>query len=409
MKFIALFIFLILYIAQSLLAQGNEENKRFDRVDQHVTQVSKQLIFHPQLLVEKLTEGQTNDYDKVRAFYVWIARNVDYDLFAFYQKRKDYQSVNDVLGSGKALCSGYSLLFKYFCEQANIDARIIEGYAKGIGYEKKHKFVESNHAWNAVYIHGYWYLLDVTWATGDPRNIAKHRKKIDLNTYFLMPPEKLIKTHLSEDPTWQLLEKKVTLDEFENGDIQLDKATNQNFNTYHPSDYENINEYDREIIGYKRAALFNPRNQKLKQYLSFSYLYKGISLTDEIRDKDFIQLLDIAETMSRNFYSYMDSAWYTIEPVENGKMPRIKEIMIDEINYQKGVHNYEMGAELFTTAINEHVPPEQFDKKTEKYFEVAEGHFEKVPVTSIYLKDAKEYLSYIEDFRRKSIRQTPVD
>jgi hypothetical protein len=77
MKFIALFIFLILKITQSLLAQGNEGNKRFERVDQHVAQVSKQLIFHPQLLVEKLTEGQTNDYDKVRAFYVWIARNVE--------------------------------------------------------------------------------------------------------------------------------------------------------------------------------------------------------------------------------------------------------------------------------------------------------------------------------------------
>lgn len=408
MKVILFFILLLVFVGAKPYAQGISNDDRFEKVDQQVTEVSKQLIFHPQLLAEKLTENQTNDYDKVRAFYVWIAKNVEYDLLSFYLERNNHQSVNDVLGSGKALCSGFSLLFKFFCDQANIKSKIVDGYAKGLGYTKNQEFIEANHSWNAVFIHGSWYLLDVTWATGDPSYISKHEKKIDLNTYFLMPPEKVIETHLPEDPTWQLMENKWSLAEFEVG-ISPPKATNRYFNQYDPNDYVKLDIYEQDILSIKRASLFNPRNIRLKQWLVFAYIYKGIAITDTIVNVDFMQLDSTRNFMERRFYTYMDSARIVMDQIDNTKIPYLKEKIRDEINYQKGVFNYELGSELYMKSEHENVPKTQITAMTKKYFEEAEHHFSTVPATSIYDKDSEKYLSFIEDFRRFKAEETAFD
>ena len=408
MRYFMIFLAIILFQIQTSFAQRNFDNSRFKDVDSHVSAVRSQAIFHPQLLVKKLTENLTNDYDKVRAFYVWIATSVDYDLIAFYHDRNDGQSVNDVLRSGKALCSGFSLLFKYFCEQADIQAEVIEGYAKGLGYKKNQQFTISNHAWNAVKIHGYWYLLDVTWATGNPYYLSKHQRGIDLNAYFLAPPEKFIKMHLPEDPAWQLLEDKILLTEFETGE-RLQDLYKMEIKGYNPNDYAYLNEYDTDILRYKRAVLYNPRNHMLKVRLSFAFLYKGISMTDEIWKTEFNQLIDTVDVLGENFYSFLDSAWITLAHLESWKIPNMKGIIKDELNYQKGVFNYELGAELFVKAMHGGVPLIQIDKIIEGYFEVAEDHFENVSSNSIYFNDAEEYLTNIKDFRFRKTEQLSAD
>ena len=398
---------IIYFIIHTSVAQVIIEESRFKNVDAHVSAVRSQAIFHPQILVKKLTENLTNDYDKVRAFYVWIATSIDYDLLAYYHDRNIGQSVNDVMRNGKALCSGFSLLFNYFCEQSDIQSEIIEGYAKGLGYEKNQQFKSTNHAWNAVNIYGAWYLLDVTWATGDPYYISKHQKRIDLNTYFLVPPEKFIQMHLPEDPSWQLLEDKILLTEFETGNRLLDFNKTE-VNEFNPTDYANLNDYDMDVLRYKRAVLFNPGNHMLKVQLSFAYLYKGISMTDEIWKMEFNQLSDTAVLLGGIFYSLLDSAWITLAHLENWKIPYMKGKIKDELNYQKGVFNYELGTELFVKSIKDGVHLIQIDEIIDGYFEVAEDHFEDVSTTSIYFKDANEYLTNIEDFRLRKIWQLSV-
>jgi transglutaminase/protease-like cytokinesis protein 3 len=48
---------------------------------------------------------------------------------------------------------------------------------------------EVNHRWNTVNIDGKWYLVDVTLGS----------------LFFLMPPERFLKTHLPEDDSYTLL------------------------------------------------------------------------------------------------------------------------------------------------------------------------------------------------------------
>lgn len=399
MRILIIISFLILTVVNIPFAQNNSFDKRFEKVDQHVTEVSRKFIFHPQLLVEKLCENMNNDYDKVRAIYVWVATNTEYDLLAYYLNRYDGQGINEVLASGKALCSGFSLLFEYLCKKADIEAVVIEGYAKGLGYRKNQQFKRTNHAWNAVFIHGSWYLLDVTWAAGDPNEISKRHKGKDFNSYFLTTPTKFIQTHLPEDPSWQLIENKISLAEFEKSNLEYSSSEDHYFDHYSPQDYLGLNEFEKDVKRYKRAANFNPRDYMHKERLSFAYLYRGISLTEDIRNMDYNYLVDSAKVFCEDFYSYLDSACITIEPLDNWKIPKTKRILPDEMNYQKGVFNYEMGKELFVKTMEANLPMNPVDEKIEVFFKVAEEHFENVPTTSIYLKDAHEYLSYISDFR----------
>jgi hypothetical protein len=387
-------------------AQVNSE-ERFAKVDDYVSQVNKEFIFHPQALAQRLSENQNNDYDKVRAFYVWIARNIDYDLLAYIHNLESSQSVTEITRSGKALCTGFSLLFLYFCEQAGIEALIVEGYAKGYGYKNGQKFDETNHAWNAVNIYGTWHLLDATWATGDPTKISKHQKQIDLNTYFLMPPEQFIKTHLPEDPTWQLLANKISLSEFESDESQ--NTGEKKYDTYDPEDYRNLNEYDRDLLIYKRALEFNQRNDRLYTSLAFAYLYKGISLTDELWKLHYNELLDQTDQLEKEFAAYLDSAWITINEPKHLYARKSKRIVNDEINYQKGVFNYELGVELYSKSKfgnTAEMPP---FKVINNYFENAAQYFNKVDKASIYYKDANEYLALIREFRQRFPAETPGD
>ena len=409
MKFYTIFLTIFLFQFQISTAKSRLVESRFEKVDAHVNEVSRGMIYHPQLLVKKLTENLTNDYDKVRAFYVWIARNIDYDFMAENLNRSDNQNVSDVLRSGKALCKGYSILFKYFCEQAGIETEILEGYAKGFDYKKGQRFNYSNHAWNAVFIHGSWYLLDVTWAVGNPIYVSRSQRKVDLETYFLASPEKFIKTHLPEDPTWQLMENKLSLTDFEKSPGDAPSTISKHIKAYYPQNYEGMNAYDKDILKYKRSLHFNPRNSFLVESLCFAYLYRGISMTDELWKLDFQHLSDTADMLSTAFYSTLDSAWNVIERSKNIGLFKARRVIKVEMNYQKGVFNYELGVELYKKAMNMKMPVTQANEIIEDYFEEARGHFENVPTTCIYLKDAGDYLSYIEDFRRHKMAEKPAD
>ena len=124
---------------------------------------------------------------------------------------------------------------------------------------------------------------------------------------------------------------------------------------------------------------------------------------------EFNQLYDTVNAFTSNFYALMDSALIAIEMLDNSKSRYVKNVIKDELNYQKGIFNYEIGTELFIKASQSDLEAVELNDKIENYFEVAETHFEYVPATSIYLRDAKEYLSHIEDFRLRKSIEIPVD
>lgn len=395
MKYFSLFLAIFSVFFSASYAQKYPDDSSFKEVDAHVADVSKQMIFHPELLTNLLTENLDNDFEKTRAIYVWIARNIEYDLNAYLNGRIDHQEVFDVLGKGKAICSGFSNLFNYLCQQANIKTEIVEGNAKVLGYQNNKIFTNLNHAWNAVNIYGYWYLLDVTWATGDPFLFNKLDKNIDLNEHFLVPPETFIKTHLPADPGWQLLKDKVSITEFKSGMIK--PSSYENKPNYLPNNYLSMSEFDKSIFKIKRKIEFNPENIGFKKELSFAYIFKGISLTDEIWKMTFNNLIDTSEVFCSNFYAYMDSAKTTISSLDSLKNQYVIEKVMFEIEFQKGVFNFEIGSELYIKGNKSKMNSEVVNEKKESFLKTSSDYFHQVNLSSIYYNSAKEYLALINE------------
>ncbi len=88
-----------------------------------------------------------------------------------------------------------------------IESQVIHGFTKISGVVRKNDKV--HHTWNAVKINGQWKLLDITWA-------RSHSLDSNPNEFwFATSPNNFINSHLPENPRWTLLNKRISLAEFD--------------------------------------------------------------------------------------------------------------------------------------------------------------------------------------------------
>ncbi len=104
----------------------------------------------------KLSLSSKNDYQKIKAIYDYMCKNIAYD----------WEHINDpsytlqytpyaALINKKTVCQGYATLFYRLALECGIDARVIAGHSLG-----------ELHAWNIVKLNGQYYYLDSTWDAG---------------------------------------------------------------------------------------------------------------------------------------------------------------------------------------------------------------------------------------------------
>jgi transglutaminase/protease-like cytokinesis protein 3 len=129
-------------------------------------------------LANYLSKGASNEYEKARLAYAWIAKHVSYDDNGYNTEDYGDLSAEGVLKSRKAVCDGFSNLYKALCDSMGLNAIKITGYAKGYSYKIGSKFRDTNHAWNAVKINGEWKLVDVTWGEGYGKSVNGKLKSI---------------------------------------------------------------------------------------------------------------------------------------------------------------------------------------------------------------------------------------
>jgi hypothetical protein len=173
-----------------------------------------------------LTKGLNSPTEKVRVIYFWMAHAIRYDI-AKMNSNETYtdpqQLVDEVLKTRKGVCANYAALFHACCQSAGIQSYIIEGYTR-----QNDKIVPIAHAWNAVYIDGRFYNIDVTWAAGYVRGKKYFQQFRD--NYFMILPVDFIKTHMPFDPVWQFSNNPVTHNDFESNDFAaLKKQSDFNF------------------------------------------------------------------------------------------------------------------------------------------------------------------------------------
>ncbi|XP_069831770.1 kyphoscoliosis peptidase-like isoform X2 [Dendropsophus ebraccatus] len=188
--------------------------KAFEELDEYAAKLpSTGSLDH---LTKRLIHDAHTDLGKVRAIWIWICHHIEYDIMALKNSTKRSTDPEEILRRRKGVCAGYSSLFEEMCSRAGVRCVTVSGYGKGAGYKVGQKIpIDSNHAWNMVYLERRWHLLDSTWGAGHT-DMSKNKFTFEYKEYyFLTHPALFIGNHYPDQTKHQLLEPTVSREQFE--------------------------------------------------------------------------------------------------------------------------------------------------------------------------------------------------
>lgn len=126
-------------------------------------------------IYSQLVKAENSDLENIRIIHDYIINNSRYD-----SARSDYNILTykshiayGPLIQNYGICGGYSDAMTLFLEKMNI---------------KNFKVSSESHVWNAIYLDGKWYHLDLTW--DDP--VASDGSDILIDDYFMISTNKLL-------------------------------------------------------------------------------------------------------------------------------------------------------------------------------------------------------------------------
>ncbi len=208
--------FSIIFTLMSLVVLG----QNYSTVDAHAKSIKYSRDIAK--LTEKLVAPYQDDESKVRAIFVWIASNIEYDHKKLAKMEKSgykrtrfkgskdeikaqrlaqiQEYIDETLDDKKGVCQDFSWLFQAMCLHAGIECEFITGAGKTRPTLIGQANIPARHAWNAVKINGKWSLMDVTWSTG------MGEKEDFGNGFFNLDPKIMIMSHFPNEEEWQLLD-----------------------------------------------------------------------------------------------------------------------------------------------------------------------------------------------------------
>lgn len=228
MHYTLILVFLLAFFGLS--AQNN-----WQEIDFHAKEVRYKGDL--QLLVNELTHDLDKDLEKARAIYFWITENIQYDIKSYNKGKKritfkcksqkdcalkkiefENKLINKTLRRKKAICSGYSLLFKRMCDLAKLNSQVLDGYIKTKPTHVGRMGI-LDHSWNRLEIDHQFYYLDLTWAAGyvETQKNGKLKKFIKQRNdfYWLTPIDKFSIDHFPEK-TSVISRTNITKEDFQN-------------------------------------------------------------------------------------------------------------------------------------------------------------------------------------------------
>lgn len=246
-----------------LLLSINLSAQSFEEVDEHARTTPSSKESSVEKLASHLTKKYGTEREKVRAIYVWLADNVKYSTATLnnqslsVEQRLKRQEPEKVLRSKRAVCEGYSNLFKALCDASGLKALMVSGLTK----LPNGKLAPTGHAWNLVRVDGSWELIDATWGAGGINGSNGKYVKSLSEEFFLPSPGEFIQHHLPHDPLFQLLPKAVDYETFKNNENVPFTSGKVNSNTQEELDnFFDLNDEERQLNTSTRAIEFDPQN-----------------------------------------------------------------------------------------------------------------------------------------------------
>ncbi|WP_139958389.1 transglutaminase domain-containing protein [Flavicella sediminum] len=217
------------YLFVILLFTGKGFAQNFDKIDEQAR--AYPLFREASSLAKQIKKDFSTDTEKTRALFVWLTKNISYDLNEFYRGKKQYsfryasqkelenlikkrndELVHKTLKTRKAVCEGYAQTFQSVCHLLAIECEVISGFTKTSASEIGELPLGGRHAWNAVKINKQWQLIDATWGAGFSEN-NKWIRKFD-GHFFFTAPKQLLNSHYPINSNWQLIPNPIHEKEF---------------------------------------------------------------------------------------------------------------------------------------------------------------------------------------------------
>jgi len=254
-----LIIFLVLLVNGTFVFSQN-----YEKVDSVVRNYPSSFKSTAEL-AELIKKDFSFPEEKARAIFTWIALNIEYDVKAYTsspknisysyktqeeklikeQKFKD-ELVKQTLHEKKAVCEGYSTLYKSICDLVSIECKIIRGASKTKNADIGKIAYSNDHAWNVVKINNSLKLVDVTWGAGYVNKNITHFTFSFNDFYFFSPPERFFLNHYPENKDFLF--------------IKMSKKKFANLPLY----YSYYFQKDIEVIKPRKGIISIPKNNKIK-------------------------------------------------------------------------------------------------------------------------------------------------
>ncbi|PWU04912.1 MAG: hypothetical protein C5B52_00580 [Bacteroidetes bacterium] len=188
-------------------------------------------------ITDSISKTFQSDEFRARAAFKWVTEHIGYDCGNYSDSLLNRNSIEAILKSKKSLCSGFSNILVYMCRELKIECVNINGYAKTSGRDLfvHADSMKNNHTWNAIKINNEWKLVDPTWASGYSDENCSTVVKEFAGNYFFMSPDKMILTHYPADSNWQLLDHKISKDEFLAQPVIHDAYYNNEISSFSPA------------------------------------------------------------------------------------------------------------------------------------------------------------------------------
>ncbi len=146
--------------------------------DEEIKKIDKTI---DKIIEENVTYNMT-DEEKIRVLHDYIVNNTRYDVTRANEGTSSYDSSRmlGLLYEHYSICSGYADTMAVILDKLGIT---------------NYKVASKSHVWNAVYLDGKWYHLDLTW--DDP--VSTSGKDILDHTYFLIDTSSLAEIMDNDD------------------------------------------------------------------------------------------------------------------------------------------------------------------------------------------------------------------
>jgi len=200
----------------TLAAQKPAQTGRYAAVDALADSAPAAAERSVATLAAYLAQAAPDELTRARALFRWIAGHISYNVAGFQSGNYGDLSPDGVLRSRSSVCEGYARLGEALGAAMGLEVQVVSGWSKGYGYTSGQRFDgPTNHAWMAVRIGGSWRLMDPTWGAGYLDQQTRFVRRFQEH-YFLTSPDAFIFDHFPQDPQWQLLDRPVTAEEYEN-------------------------------------------------------------------------------------------------------------------------------------------------------------------------------------------------